>query len=51
MWDENGVLRRDFIPVLMNDVEELGLYDKVNNQFYGNNGTGTFIPGSIKEGE
>ena len=42
---ENGVLIRDFIPVQMKDTREIGLYDKVNDKFYGNSGSGTFIAG------
>ena len=42
---ESGVLVRDFIPC-KNASGVIGLYDLVNNQFYQNAGTGTFIAGS-----
>lgn len=38
----NGVLVRDFIPCEYEGA--IGLWDKVNNQFYGNAGEGNFIP-------
>ena len=40
----NDVLVRDFIPC-KNPSGTVGLYDSVNNQFYQNAGTGTFIAG------
>lgn len=43
IWD-NGVLVRDFIPVLID--AEYGLYDQVENKLYYNQGTGTFTGGS-----
>lgn len=42
---DNGVLIRNFIPC-KNASGTVGLYDSVNNQFYQNAGTGTFIAGS-----
>lgn len=43
---KNGALVRDFIPCQTTATTPVvGLYDKVNNVFYANNGTGTFIPG------
>ena len=40
----NGsTLIRDFIPVYNKTTGELGLYDKVNNVFYSNQGSGSFI--------
>ena len=42
---DNDVLIRDFIPVRMNYNNAVGMYDKVNNLFYGNVGTGSFIAG------
>ena len=41
---DNDVLVRDFIPC-KNPSGVIGLYDTVNNQFYQNAGTGTFIAG------
>lgn len=42
MW-ENGVLIKDLIPVLNNGIA--CLYDKVNNIYYYNRGTGLFLYG------
>ena len=41
---DNGVLIRSFIPC-KNASGTVGLYDSVNNQFYQNAGSGTFIAG------
>ena len=41
---DNGVLIRNFIPC-KNASGTVGLYDSVNNQFYKNAGSGTFIAG------
>lgn len=41
---DNDVLVRDFIPC-KNPSGTVGLYDSVNNQFYQNAGSGTFIAG------
>lgn len=38
---DNDVLVRDYVPC-MTDTGEYGLYDLVNDQFYGNAGTGVF---------
>ena len=46
VW-ENGTLIRDFIPALRN-YDEVGMYDLVNNAFYGNAGTGAFAEGTRK---
>ena len=40
-----GVLVRNFIPAKRNSDNVLGLYDLVNNVFYTNAGSGTFIAG------
>ena len=45
---DNGTLIRDFIPVKRNSDSALGLYDLINNKFYTNAGTGTFIAGPEK---
>lgn len=41
---DNNVLSSDLIPVLKNN--EIGIYDKVNDVFYTNQGTGTFLKGN-----
>ena len=51
LWD-NGTSVRDYVPCL-NPSNEVGLYDIVNGVFYGNAGTGYFLPGpavSLPEG-
>lgn len=45
---DNGTLIRDFIPC-NNASGETGLWDNVNNVFYGNAGTGTFTAGPEAE--
>ena len=42
---DNLTLVRDFIPAKRNSDNVIGLYDKLNNKFYINSGTGTFLPG------
>ena len=42
---ENGVLVRDMIPVKRKSDNVAGLYDKLNDAFYINSGTGEFIKG------
>lgn len=44
---EDGVLVRDFIPARRNSDGSVGMYDTVTKQFYGNAGTGSFLPGSV----
>lgn len=44
---DNGTLVRDFIPVKRKSDGAVGLLDKLNNAFYGNAGTGTFIAGEL----
>lgn len=46
---DNGTLIRDFIPC-KNSSDEPGLYDLVNQQFYSNAGTGTFVIGNPLDG-
>lgn len=41
---DNGTLVRDLIPMLNSNLEPC-LYDRVNNQYYTNAGTGTFLYG------
>ena len=43
LWN-NGVLVRDLVPA-KNSSGVLGLYDRANNQFYDNDGTGDFVAG------
>lgn len=45
---DNDVLVRDYVPCQAAD-GAIGLYDKVNSQFYGNAGTGAFTAGSVVE--
>lgn len=40
-----GVLVRDFVPC-RNASGVVGMYDKVENRFYGNNGSGEFVAGA-----
>ena len=46
MWDSNGVLVRDFIPVRKGTVGYL--YDRVSGKLFGNAGTGDFVLGPDK---
>jgi hypothetical protein len=49
----NGALVRDYVPCYRNSDKAVGLYDKVNEQFYGNAGTGSFgyaLPVSLPDG-
>lgn len=46
IWDKNGTLVRNFIPCYRKYDEMVGMYDIENNDFYTNNGTGTFLKGS-----
>ena len=48
LWD-NGVLKRNLVPVSRKSDNVLGMYDTVNNVFYTNSGTGTFTAGSVIE--
>lgn len=45
IWD-NDVLIRDFVPCYRISDGEIGLYDLVNEEFYTNDGTGTFEKGN-----
>ena len=47
VWD-NDVLIRNFIPC-RNPSNEIGMYDLVNNVFYSNAGTGSFVAGAEVE--
>lgn len=40
---QSGSLIRDFIPAMRNSDGAIGLFDIVNNVFYGNAGSGTFL--------
>lgn len=39
---ENGILVRNFVPVQRKSDNSIGIYDTINNSFYGNSGSGTF---------
>lgn len=43
---DNGTLVRDLVPCL-SDSEGVGLYDLVNQKFYGNAGSGSFIGSEV----
>lgn len=43
---DNNILVRDFVPCYRKSDNVIGLYDKVNNTFYTNAGTGTFLKGN-----
>lgn len=45
LWD-NNVLIRDYVPCYRKSDNVIGLYDLVNNVFYTNQGTGTFLKGA-----
>lgn len=45
-FTDNNVLIRDFIPCYRKTDGEIGLYDLINNVFYTNKGTGTFVKGT-----
>ena len=47
-YDNNGILIRDYVPILDNN-DVPCMYDKVNDEFYYNAGTGDFIAGTIQE--
>ena len=42
----NEILARDFVPCYRIADGVIGLYDRVGNQFYTNDGTGTFLKGA-----
>ena len=42
----NGILVRDFVPCIKDD-GEVGLYDLIGKQFYGNAGTGVFTGSEV----
>lgn len=44
---DNDILVRDYIPVKMKESGEIGLWDKANNVFYPNAGTGKFNAGEV----
>ena len=46
IW-QGGDLIRDFVPCKRNYDNAIGLYDKANDKFYQNNGTGEIIAGPI----
>ena len=40
---ESNVLVKDYVPAVNKTTHKLGLYDKIDNQFYDNIGTGEFL--------
>ena len=40
---DNGLLVRSFVPCIRDEDGTIGLYDVVNNKFYTNQGTGSFM--------
>ncbi len=46
---QSNVLIRDFIPVYRKSDHMVGLYDKVNDFFYQNQGSGAFTPGPCSD--
>ena len=47
---KNGNLLRDYVPCVRNSDGVAGLYDKVENKFYTNSGTGSFGSGAATGG-
>lgn len=47
---KNGNLLRDYVPCVRNSDGVAGLYDKVENKFYTNSGTGSFGSGATTGG-
>ena len=45
LYTPDGVLVRDFVPCI-NPSNQVGMYDLVTNQFFGNSGSGSFIAGN-----
>jgi len=46
---ENDVLVRNFVPCYRKSDSVIGLYDLVNNTFYTNSGSGSFLKGNDKD--
>lgn len=47
-YGSDGSILRSYVPCI-SPSGKVGLYDKINKRFYGNNGTGNFIAGTAKE--
>ena len=45
IWNNNGELVRNFVPVKRNSDSAIGMYDTVTKAFFANAGTGTFTAG------
>lgn len=45
IWENNGILSRDFVPCYRKSDNVAGMYDLINDVFYVNAGTGTFSVG------
>lgn len=48
---KSGALIRDFIPARRNSDGYVGLYDIINNVFYGNSGSGNFTAGNVSSNQ
>lgn len=46
IYDNNDLVRK-YIPVRHKTTKEVGLWDQVNNKYYGNAGTGEFVAGEV----
>jgi len=46
IYNQNNVIERDFVPCYRISDNEIGLYDRVNNVFYTNSGSETFLKGA-----
>lgn len=44
---EANELIRDFVPVIEKATQKICMYDKVNNKFYYNSGSGNFVAGGV----
>ena len=49
VYDSNNALTHDLIPVERERDGAAGLYDRIENKFYSNLGTGEFVKGSVVE--
>lgn len=42
----SSIILRDYVPVLNKTINKYGLLDKIENKFYGNDGSGDFLGGN-----
>lgn len=47
VWNDNDVMTRVYIPVIRHSDGQVGLLDLCQMKFYGNSGSGSFIPGGV----